>query len=65
MTRLTKSRALALRAAEGRRLGELIDEVEPGAVDPRVRTTHRKVAALDAALAGAAPWARSVQVGPT
>lgn len=60
VTALSRRRARAMRAAAMRRLGDLIDELEPGAVDPEVVAAYRTVAALDVALAATPWWSRKV-----
>lgn len=62
MTRLTRRRARSMRAAAMHRLADLIDELEPGSMHPDVEVEYRTVVALDAALAGAPWWRRTVQV---
>lgn len=63
MTVMTRRRARAARDAAMRRLADLIDELEPGVgVHPAVVDQHRVVIALDAALAAAPWWARTVRV---
>ena len=58
---LTRRRARAARDAAARRLGDLIDELEPGdGMDPAVAAQHATFIALDTAVRSARWWARTV-----
>ena len=62
MTRMRRRDAVALRRAAAWRLGELLDEIQPGPLPPQVGAVHRAFVALDAAVRGSSRWSRTVRV---
>lgn len=62
MTTVPRAQATAMRVEAMRRLGDLLDEIEPGDTDPAIVEAHTVVTTLSAALATASPWSQTVTV---